>query len=96
MMSRAQDAPESAHRIMPYGYSCPKGGGPYGMRRPVRTADDARCMVERAFLAMGQKVQTSKIEKKEYHYEVQVLNRDGTVADCIIVDNRTGRMRSTY
>jgi hypothetical protein len=94
--SRAQHVPEPAHRSVPYGHFCPKGSGPYGARRPVRTADEAKCMVETSLSTVRQTVRTGKIEEKEWYYEVQILNRDGTAADCIAVDKRTGRMRSIY
>ena len=89
--------PPCEYRGMPYGHFCPgRGRGPYGIRRPVRTADEARGVVEAYFAAVGEKMSTGKIEERELFFEVEIVNKDGTLIDKVIVDKRTGRIRSIY
>jgi hypothetical protein len=96
LTSRAQAAGEPTYQGMPYGHSCPEGGGSYGRRKPVHTPEQAKHMIETSFSRMGKTVFAGKIEEKELYFAVEVLNREGVVTDRVIVDKRTGRMRSIY
>jgi len=51
--SLAQPGGRGMYEGMPFGQSCPgpRGGGPYGARRPVATADQAKKMVKTYFPA---------------------------------------------
>jgi hypothetical protein len=85
------------YRGMPYGHFCPgRGQGPYGVRKPVRTIDEARQVIESYFAGLGENVKTGRIEEKSLFFEVEIVNQDGALIDKTIVDKRTGRIRSIY
>jgi hypothetical protein len=91
------DCPPSMYRGMPYGHFCPgHGQGPYGKRRVVKTADEAKQLVEAYFSSLGQNVSVGRIEERRIFYFVEILNSDGALIDKAIVDRRTGRIRSIY
>lgn len=66
----------------------------YGAKQPVATAKEARRVLEERF--KGQGVEVGKIEEKELFFEAEILDRRGSVVDKVIVDKRTGRIRSIY
>ncbi len=82
----------------PYGHSCPgpRWGRPYGARRPVASPDEAKQVIETFFSSRGQTVTTGKVEERQWYYEVEVLDASGAIMDKVIVDKRTGRLRSIY
>jgi hypothetical protein len=84
------------YRDRPYGDSCPgpQGGGPYGARKTVTTADQARQIIETYYSSLGQAVGTGKIEERRWFFMAEVLNADGLTIDKVIVDKRSGRIRS--
>jgi hypothetical protein len=89
--------PPCMYRGMPYGHYCPgRGRGPYGARKPVTSADEAKTLVESYFAGLHENVAVGKIEEKTLFFEVELLNSDGTLIDKAIVDKRTGRIRSIY
>ncbi len=93
----AQPGGPGGYRGMPYGHFCPgMGMGPYGMRKPVRTADEAKQVVERYFSSSGQAVHCGKVEEKDLYFEAEILDHNGTLIDKAIVDKRNGRIRSIY
>jgi hypothetical protein len=90
------DSP-SMYRGMPYGHFCPgRGRGPYGKRRVVKTADEAKLLVETYFSSIGKDVRIGRVEERRIFYFVEILGSDGTLIDRAIVDKRTGRIRSIY
>jgi hypothetical protein len=86
------------HEGRPYGDFCPgrRWGGPYGVRKPVRTADEARQVIEQYFAARQKNVTVGKIEERRWFFLAEILDKDGAVVDETIVDKRTGRIRSIY
>jgi hypothetical protein len=85
------------YRGMPYGQFCPgRGRGPYGVRKPVTTVDEAKQVVESYFAGLRENVKTGKIEERNLFFEVEILNQEGALIDKTIVDKRTGRIRSIY
>lgn len=85
------------YRGMGYGDFCPgMGMGPYGARRAIRTADDARRAITNYFAGTDQAVHPGKIVEKDLYFTVELLDRNNTVVDTAIVDKRTGRVRSIY
>jgi hypothetical protein len=82
----------------PYGDYCPgrRWGGPYGMRRTVTTADEAKQVVERYYEARQKAVIVGRIVERRWFFFAEILDQDGKVVDEIIVDKRTGRIRSIY
>lgn len=83
---------------MPYGQFCPhrQWGGPYGVRRPVRTVDEARQVIESYFAARQKAVTVGRIVERKWFFLAEILDGDGTIVDETIVDRRTGRIRSIY
>lgn len=82
----------------PYGDFCPgrRWGGPYGVRKRVRTVDEAKQVIEQYFAARQKNVTVGRIEERKWFFLAEILDKDGTVVDETIVDKRTGRIRSIY
>jgi hypothetical protein len=75
----------------PYGIS---EGGEYGEQREVTSRDQARKILEEYFSKKDVKI--GKITEKKLYFEAEIMNRDGKLVDTVIVDKRTGRIRSIY
>ena len=77
----------------PFGDYCPRRHADhYGARQPVQTPDEA---TERLRLFFN--VPPSQIVlRKEFRmgYIADITNADGTLIDRVIIDKRTGRIRS--
>jgi len=81
----------------PYGQFCPgMRGEPYGVRRPVRTADEARQVLEQYLEGSGQKIRLGNIEERRWFFVIELKDSEGSLVDKAIVDKRTGRIRSIY
>jgi hypothetical protein len=81
----------------PYGQFCPgMRGDPYGARKPVRTTDEAKQVLEQYFENTGKKVGVGTIEERRWFFIAEVLDPKGILIDKAIVDKRTGRIRSIY
>lgn len=82
---------------MPYGRYCPgPRWGPYGARRTVNTADEAKKAIETYFSNSTQKVKVGKIEERGRFFEAEILDAEGALIDKLIIDKRSGRIRSIY
>lgn len=66
----------------------------YGARREVRSAEDARDLLSAYF--SGQSVTVSDVIEKPWRFEADVKNHSGEIVDRVIVDKRSGRIRSIY
>lgn len=66
----------------------------YGARRAVPSAEDARGLFVAYF--GGQDVTISDINEKPWRFEADVKDRSGNLVDRVIVDKRSGRVRSIY
>jgi hypothetical protein len=75
----------------PYGGS---GGGTYGERQRVGTRDDAKKVLKEYFSKRD--VAIGEIREKQYYFEADILDKSGKLVDKVIVDKRTGRIRSIY
>jgi hypothetical protein len=81
----------------PYGRSCPSHhGGPYGSRSVVKTADEAKQAVEKYFAASPQSVQVTIVAERRRFYIAEITEADGTLVDKLLIDKRSGRIRSIY
>jgi hypothetical protein len=82
----------------PYGQNCPgrRGGGPYGAHVTVATADAARQVIETYFAGLGWKVTGGPMLERRWFFVADVLDKDRKPIDRVIVDKRTGRIRSIY
>jgi hypothetical protein len=73
----------------------PKGGqGSYGEKQEIATAGDARKVLKRHFA--GKDVIIGEVVEQELYFEAEVMDKKKTVIDKVIVDKRTGRVRSIY
>jgi hypothetical protein len=79
----------------PYGGYCrgPRWGW-YGAKTPVRTERDARERLEKYF--EGQDVVIGEISQRGMHFHAEIRDHGDTVVDRVIIDRRTGRIRSLY
>lgn len=84
----AQDGPRT------YGSGASAAGGEYGQHRPVGSLEDARKVLKEFFGKRGEGVGT--VTEKELFFEADVLDAKGVQVDRIILDKRTGRIRSIY
>ncbi len=82
---------------MPYGRHCPgMGRGPYGARKQVKTAEEAKRMIEAYYAASGHAVTVGNIEERKGFFAAEVAGPNGKIIDRIIVHKRSGRIRSIY
>jgi hypothetical protein len=96
--SEAQPMGRGMYRGAPYGHYCPgKQWGPYGVRKPVATAEQAKQVIE-FYLSCNknQELSVGTVEEKKWFFEAEILDQDKKVADKVIVDKRSGRIRSIY
>lgn len=75
----------------PYGRS---GRGKYGERRNVMTEDDAQRIMREYFPNKDYKI--GKVKKKKFYFEADITDKHGRMIDRVIIDERTGRIRSVY
>ena len=79
----------------PYGGYCrgPRWGW-YGARNPVKTVEDARKLLGQYFA--GEDVVIGKITERGWRFEADIKDKKDDLVDRVIVDKRTGRIRSIY
>lgn len=75
----------------PYGDTERNG---YGERKPVKSLAEAKKALSEFFAKKQYKV--GKLEEKEFFFEAEILDKGGKVVDKVIIDKRTGRIRSIY
>lgn len=79
----------------PFGsYSRVVDWGWYGERYKVQTPQDAKRIVLQYY--SGEDVKTGEVSERKYYFEVDIHDARGKLVDVVIVDKRTGRIRSTY
>ncbi len=79
------------HYRPPYGDFCPKKGF-YGERRPVRNPEEALRLVRDYFSG---DIELRLIGERRWFFVIEV-RRKGELLDIVILDKRTGRMRSIF
>jgi hypothetical protein len=62
----------------------------------VPTPDDARKVIDTYFASQGQKVTIGDIRERRWFFLADILDAEGKLVDRVIVDKRTGRIRSIY
>lgn len=87
----AMDGPRGKN--FPYGNYCPMWGK-YGARKPVRTVDEVRKILQEYFSDESLKI--DKIKEKRWYFEAEIKDKTDALIDRLIVDKRTGRIRSIY
>jgi hypothetical protein len=70
--------------------------GWYGAKRIVRTPEDAQQILEQFFIHHRRIVRVVKISEKDQFFVAQIINSKGMTIDLILIDKRTGRIRSMY
>ncbi len=75
----------------PYGSTAP-GDRRYGARDPVKTAEEARKRLETFF--DGDDVVVGTIVERPLYFEASIKHKDGRLVDRVIIDKRSGRIRS--
>lgn len=66
----------------------------YGARRAVTTIGDAREQLAKYY--SGQKMTVAEVAEKQWRYEADLLDNCGKVVDRVMIDKRSGRIRSIY
>jgi hypothetical protein len=87
----------AAHAADVQGGSSPYGGsrsGAYGEKKAVATAEDARKILREYFLKKDVKI--GEIKEKDLYFEAEIRDKNNKPIDTVIVDKRTGRIRSIY
>jgi len=76
----------------PYGSTPPGDRAPYGAKDPVESAEEARRRLE-AFYDADDLV-VGKVSERSLYFEASIKHKDGRLVDRVIVDKRSGRIRS--
>jgi len=72
-----------------------KGGqGSYGEKQKITTTGEARTALKKQFA--NKDVIIGEVVEKELYFEADIMDKKQTVIDKVIVDKRTGRVRSIY
>ncbi len=80
---------------VPYGDYCDgPGWGWYGARKAVKTPQEAKKMLKEYF--KGEDVVIGAVRERGRFFEADIKDRKGNVVDRVLIDKRTGRLRSTY
>ena len=74
----------------PYGRS---KKGQYGERSAVMDEAEARRILKEYFQG---DVKIGKVKERKFYFEAEIRDRQGNLIDKVIIDRRTGRIRSIY
>ena len=66
----------------------------YGARQPVANIEEARVLLMNYFA--GQDYIVSTILERRWGFRAEILDKDGKVIDRVMIDKRSGRIRSLY
>ncbi|MBI5657114.1 MAG: hypothetical protein HZC44_10020 [Geobacter sp.] len=92
---RCETGCERGGECRPYGGYCRnRRQGWYGSRREVRTEEEARALLSEYFA--GSRASVGSLAERETYFEADVINPLGKVIDRVIIDKRSGRIRSIY
>jgi hypothetical protein len=87
-LARAEDA-------SPYGdYKKGTTDGGYGEKRPVATVEEAKKVLADYFAKKD--VRIGEIREQKLFFEAEIKDKNNNLIDKVIIDKRTGRIRSTY
>jgi hypothetical protein len=76
------------------GWCGKRRGDWYGARRPVASREDARQQL--ILYYSDQQMTVAEIAEKPWRYEADLLDNCGKVVDRVMIDKRSGRVRSIY
>ncbi|OGT99091.1 MAG: hypothetical protein A2079_07955 [Geobacteraceae bacterium GWC2_48_7] len=77
-----------------YGWCGKQRGDRYGARRPVETVQEAQRLLV-SFFSDTDLTVTDLIEKK-WCYHANMVDKNGATVDRVIIDKRSGRIRSIF
>jgi hypothetical protein len=66
----------------------------YGERKAVRTEGEARSELLKYFSSGEEKI--GEIKDRGFFFEVEIKDKDDRIVDKVIIDKRSGRIRSIY
>lgn len=66
----------------------------YGERKAIRDERDARKVLLKHFSPSRETI--GNIKDRNLFFEVEIRNKDNKIVDRLIIDKRTGRIRSVY
>ncbi len=69
--------------------------GWYGARRVVRTPVEAKEILEQ-FFVQSSGIRVVKISDRAHFFVAEIINSKGVIVDLILIDKRTGRIRSMF
>jgi hypothetical protein len=88
------DRGQRFYRTQPYSpYGGPQRGG-YGERRAVQSRVDAQRMLNDYYMRRSMRI--GPIRENRFYYEADILDRNNRFIDRVIIDKRSGRIRSIY
>jgi hypothetical protein len=69
--------------------------GWYGERKEVRTQAEAKKILKQYFSSVkGARI--NNIKERKWFFEAEIRDKKNNVIDVVIIDKRTGRIRSIY
>jgi hypothetical protein len=71
-----------------------ESGRGYGERKAVSNSQQAKRLLKDHY--SGRDVKIGDIRERELFFEADIRDRSGTLVDKVIIDKRTGRIRSMY
>ena len=74
----------------PYGRS---KKGRYGEKSTVMNEAEARMILKEYF---ANNVTIGKVKKRKFYFEAEIRDKQGNPIDRVVIDRRTGRIRSVY
>jgi len=66
----------------------------YGARQPVADVSEALALLQNYFSGRGYTV--SGITEKRWGFRAEIIDKNGKVVDRVMIDKRSGRIRSLY
>lgn len=69
--------------------------GWYGAKREVRTPVEAKELLDN-FFVQNSNIKVVRITERPHFFIAEIINRKGVVVDLILIDRRTGRIRSMF
>lgn len=86
------------HQGLPYAPFSPESrrGGPYGVRTPVATVEDATQAIEKCLSIRNKGLRAGRILDNRGYFQLEIVDKNGEPVDSLIVMKRNGRVRSIY
>ena len=79
----------------PYGDYCPGYNKKwYGAKITVKTAEEAKKILQEYFSKDDVKI--GQITERRWFFRAEILDKKDALVDVVIIDKRTGRIRSIY